>query len=403
MRIPTGVTDRYIYFVALDSTDFVTRETGQSSYTVYYSFNGGAATLMSLPTINETDLTNMPGVYELLIDESGMVTLAAGDDTSELVLHITHSGMAPVTRTIEIYRPETTEGETHTVASGVGTANTTLIEGVDATDAIETACDASLASYDGPTYTEMEARTLAAADYFLFGSDTVANVGTVATLTGHTAQTGDSFARLAAPAGVSVSADIAAVKADVAGLAGSAMRGTDSAFLATVGGAIDDAAAAGDPTAVDTMVAYVKQLINVLVGTTGVTTFPAEAAPANNVSLAEVIRAIHVDVTGLNGDAMRGTNSASTLTAADVNAEVVDVMAVDTIAQPSQAAPPSTGVATMQDALRYLYFAQISRIDSDAVANFLEFYDVAGTTMLYRKAMTDAASIGSEASAVVGV
>jgi hypothetical protein len=41
-------------------------------------------------------------------------------------------------------------------------------------------------------------------------------VGTVTTLTGHTAQTGDSFARLAAPAGASVSADIAAVKTETA-------------------------------------------------------------------------------------------------------------------------------------------------------------------------------------------
>jgi len=40
---------------------------------------------------------------------------------------------------------------------------------------------------------------------------TVTTVGTVTTLTGHTAQTGDSFARIGAPAGVSVSADIAAL------------------------------------------------------------------------------------------------------------------------------------------------------------------------------------------------
>ena len=60
-------------------------------------------------------------------------------------------------------------------------------------------------------------------------------------------------------------------------------------------------AAAGDPSTTESLMQYLKQLVNVLVGTTGVTTFPAEAAPANNVSLAEVIRAIHADVTGLNG------------------------------------------------------------------------------------------------------
>ena len=41
-------------------------------------------------------------------------------------------------------------------------------------------------------------------------------VGTITTYTGNTLQTGDSFARIGAPAGVSVSADVAAVKTDTA-------------------------------------------------------------------------------------------------------------------------------------------------------------------------------------------
>lgn len=68
---------------------------------------------------------------------------------------------------------------------------------------------------DVPTVAEFNARTLVAASYFDPAADTVANVTTVATLTGHTAQTGDSFARLGAPAGVSVSADIAAAQTDL--------------------------------------------------------------------------------------------------------------------------------------------------------------------------------------------
>lgn len=91
-----------------------------------------------------------------------------------------------------------------------------------------------------------------------------------------------------------------------------AMVGTDNAALASVVGAIDDAAANGDPTEVDTLMKYIKQLINILIGTTGIVAFPAEGAPANNISLAEVIRAIHADVTGLNGDVMVGTNGANT-------------------------------------------------------------------------------------------
>jgi hypothetical protein len=120
MRIPSGVTDQYIYFVAVDATDYVTRETGLNTFTVYRSRNGGAAASFTTPTINETDATNMPGVYELLLDED--MTIDAGDQSQEMVFHITHAGMAPVTRTIELYRPSVTAGETLTVASGTGNA-----------------------------------------------------------------------------------------------------------------------------------------------------------------------------------------------------------------------------------------------------------------------------------------
>ena len=89
------------------------------------------------------------------------------------------------------------------------------------------------------------------------------------------------------------------------------MRGTDNAALASVLGALADAAGSGDPTTSDTVMKYLKQLVNVLVGTDGVTTFPAEASPANAVSLSEVLSAIHADVTGLAGSAMRGTDSAA--------------------------------------------------------------------------------------------
>jgi len=117
MRIPSGTTNRYIYFVAVDSADLSTRETGLSSFTVYYEIANGTATAMTTPTVTEADATNMPGVYSLLIDESGMTTLTSGHDTAELVLHITQASMAPVTRVIEIYRVKATEGNTLDVTS----------------------------------------------------------------------------------------------------------------------------------------------------------------------------------------------------------------------------------------------------------------------------------------------
>jgi hypothetical protein len=70
-------------------------------------------------------------------------------------------------------------------------------------------------------------------------------------------------------------------------------RITGNVALASVLGALADAAADGDPTNTDTVVAYVKQLINTLVGTTGIPTWPSAAAPGNNVSIAEALRSTY--------------------------------------------------------------------------------------------------------------
>jgi len=126
MRIASGVTDEYIYFVALSSTDG-SRLTGLSSFTVYRSRNGGAATAMTTPTINETSSANMPGIYELLLDED--MTIDSGDYTQAMVFHITATGMQPVTREIELFSPaqiiddlwdEVLTGATHNVPSSAG-------------------------------------------------------------------------------------------------------------------------------------------------------------------------------------------------------------------------------------------------------------------------------------------
>ena len=62
-------------------------------------------------------------------------------------------------------------------------------------------------------------------------------VGTIDTYTGNTKQTGDAFARLGAPAGVSVSADIAAVKSDSGAIL--ADTGTDGVVVNAAGLAAD--------------------------------------------------------------------------------------------------------------------------------------------------------------------
>jgi len=126
MRIPSGKTDQVIFFVAYDSSDHTSRKTGLSSFTVYRSRNGGAATAYTTPTVTELSSSNMPGLYALLIDED--TTIASGSDSEEYAVHITASGMDAVSRTIELYRRDTTTGNQLLVDSN-GRVDVTKING----------------------------------------------------------------------------------------------------------------------------------------------------------------------------------------------------------------------------------------------------------------------------------
>lgn len=125
--IPSAVTDQYTYFVAVDSVDKVSRETGLSSFTVVRSRNGAADATFNTPTVAEIDSSTMPGVYALLLDED--MTLDSGDDIQHMALHITHDGMEPVTKEICVARSKVTAGETFAVSSGVGSVNVAQISG----------------------------------------------------------------------------------------------------------------------------------------------------------------------------------------------------------------------------------------------------------------------------------
>lgn len=149
--IASGVTDQYVYFEAEDPFTGVLL-TGLSSFTAIRSRNGAADVTFTTPTITEIDATAMPGLYALLLDED--MTIDSGDETQAMVIDITQASMKRARVPITLYRPKITVGNTLSVES------------------------------DG-------------------------DLTKVNALDGHTAQTGDSFARLGAPAGASVSADIA--------------------------------------------------------------------------------------------------------------------------------------------------------------------------------------------------
>jgi hypothetical protein len=116
--------------------------------------------------------------------------------------------------------------------------------------------------------------------------------------------------------------------------------------LANVLGALNDGAAADEVTTGDTVMQYIKQLINILVGAPGVVTLKAAAAPASGVSLSEMIRAIYDDSNSLDG-----TKIPDTLSLANINAEVDTALRTTTDAEPSSV-PAAT--ATIVDKLGWL-------------------------------------------------
>jgi hypothetical protein len=99
-------------------------------------------------------------------------------------------------------------------------------------------------------------------------------------------------------------------------------RLTGNVALASVLGALTDAAVDGDPTTTDTVMQYVKQVINTLCGAAGIPTFPAAAAPGNAVSLAEAIRAIHTNI-GTPADLGGGATVAQNLS--DIEGQTDDI------------------------------------------------------------------------------
>ena len=162
-----------------------------------------------------------------------------------------------------------------------------------------------------------------------------------------TTQTGDSFARLGAPAGASVSADIAAIQADTDNL-------QTRIPAALVGGRMD--ASVG-------------------------------AMAANTVTAASIATDA-IDADAIAADAVTEIQAGlSTLTPAQVNTEVLDVLVTDTFAEPA-AVPAAT--SSLKDKIAWLFTLGRNKITQTA------------TTQLVRND-ADAATVGTSAVSDDGV
>lgn len=192
LQLPIGSTSKIIQFPIFDSSS----TTGallaglvfnSAGLTAFYSREGvtGAAVAITLATATKgtwatggfvaVDGTNMPGWYELHVPDAAFASGA-----KSVSIHLKGAtSMVPGPILIEL----------------TATSNQDAVRG---------------------GMTSLPASGTLAVNPILNATQTGVTIPTVTTLTGHTAQTGDTFARLGAPTGASVSADVAAVKGDTA-------------------------------------------------------------------------------------------------------------------------------------------------------------------------------------------
>jgi len=291
LKQSTAITIKLGPFI--DDTDGKTAETGLTiaQADIRLSKNGGDIAQSN----NAAGATHDElGYYGVPLDTTDIATLG----TLRVAVH--KSGALPVWQDFMVVTANvwntlcSTDQLDVNVTNVAGTSQTANDNGADINEILtDTGTTLDTLIKDIPTTAELALRTLLAADYTVVG-----DLGTV--------QTGDSFAIVNGDHGlVSIQDDLDEVLTDTGTTLDTLIKAipTNTEFAALLG-AIDTAANTGDPAADVTAMGYIKQLINILIGTDGVAAFPAEASPANAVSLAEIIRAIHADVTGLNGAAM---------------------------------------------------------------------------------------------------
>lgn len=273
---------------------------------------------------------------------------------------------------------------------------------------------------------------------------------TVTTLTGHTAQTGDNYARLGAPAGASVSADIAAIEAqtDDIGVAGAGLTAIpwNSAWDAEVQSEVDDALVAqrldhlvavadADDVVNNSIIAKMVssaatadwsgfvnttdslQAVRDHIGDgTNLTEAGGTGDHLTAINLPNQTMDIIGNITGnLSGSVGSVTGAVGSVTGAvgsvagnvdgnvtgsvgsnlelgpaEVNAEVVDVLTVDTIAEPT-GVPAAT--ATLATKIGYLYMALRNKVTVTATKK--TFFDD-GDAAEWEKDLSDDATTYTE-------
>lgn len=231
MILKGGATSQSIYLEVLDSTSTTGgRKTGlvfnTAGLTAYYVRQGGSAVAITLATLaaansawasggfKEVDSANMPGVYRLDIPDAAIAAAVA----TVVVTLRGATGMVQASKEITLTAVDLQDavraGLTAIPNAAAEAAGGLYTRGAGAGQIAQDAngrVSVNLVSILGTTLTET-AGQIAAGFKKVF--DVAAPVFTAASVN----QTGDNFARIGAPVGASISADIAANKTVVDGI-----------------------------------------------------------------------------------------------------------------------------------------------------------------------------------------
>lgn len=190
--------------------------------------------------------------------------------------------------------------------------------------------------------------------------DSVTLCATVTTLTGHTAQTGDSFARLGAPAGASVSADIATVDTGV-----DAVKVKTDFLPSATAGAAGGVFIAGTNAATTITTGLTTTFTGNLTGSVGSVT---GAVGSVTGSVASVTGAVGSVTGNVGGNVTGSVGSLATQAKTDVNTEVVDALSTDTYAELADV-PAAT--VSLADKISWLFMLARNKVTQSATTQTL--------------------------------
>lgn len=212
-------------------------------------------------------------------------------------------------------------------------------------------------------------------------------VGTLAAGT-HNAQSGDAYARLGAPAGASVSADIATAQADL-----DTITGADGAIIAS-----------GTQTfnMTGNITGNLSGSVGSVTGNVGGNVTGSVGSVTGNINTAagtiQTLDGLDTAQDTQHSTTQSNIAALNDLSAAQVNAEVVDALATDTYAEPGQGAPAAT--TSIVAKINYLYKAW--RNKSTQTSTTYSLYDDAGTTVDQKATVSDDATTATKGEVGTG-